>query len=174
PRRQVEKTPFTVAVAGGNRCIKNNLEVYQAVKLLHDQGIPCHLFIFGRECPGNDILEENEWCTDYGHLEKEPYYEKLDIISCFVINSEVESFGLAVADALNCHCSLLMTQNVGAKSIMKTEACDIIENPHDVRRLAEKIKYIWENPNSERLCRSIDRDSCSEKATYVRLKKIVE
>lgn len=174
PRKAVEKIPFTVAVAGGNRCIKNNLEVLKAVKLLHEQGIPCKLFVFGRKYPGNDPLEENEFCTYCGHLEKEQYYKKLDTISCFVMDSEVEPFGLVAADALNCHCSLLMTRNVGARSIMKAEPCDFIENPHDVREVAEKIKHAWEWPNSERLCHSIDREGCSEKATFVRLKKIIE
>ena len=60
------------------------------------------------------------------HLDKESYYNKLDEISLYVIASEVETFGLSIADALNCNCSLLMSDNVGGASIMKTKDEDLI------------------------------------------------
>lgn len=106
-REKIPKEPFTIAVSGGNRCIKNNIEVSKAVKKLNDEGVPCKMFIFGRTYPENDVIEENSFIKYCGHLDKEQYYQKLDKISCFVLDSEVEPFGLVVADALNCNCSLL-------------------------------------------------------------------
>lgn len=141
---------------------------------MNSEGIPCKLYIFGRKYPGNEEIEETDYIQYCGHMDKTPYYERLDHISCFVMNSEVESFGLVAADALNCNCSLLMSQNVGARSIMKTEDCDIIQRPHDVDEIVEKLKYIFEHPNSNRLYESIDMQACSERSSFQRLDAIVE
>ena len=172
-REKKEKEPFSIAVGGGNRCIKNNYAVSMAVKKLNSEGIPCKLYIFGRKYPGNEEIEETDNIKYCGHLDKSLYYEKLDYISCFVMNSEVESFGLVAADALNCNCSLLMSQNVGAKSIMKTEECDIIQQPHDVDELVEKLKYVFGHPNSDRLYENIDVQACSGKRSFQKLNTIV-
>ena len=172
-REKKEKEPFSIAVGGGNRCIKNNYAVSMAVKKLNSEGIPCKLYIFGRKYPGNEEIEETDNIKYCGHLDKSPYYEKLDYISCFVMNSEVESFGLVAADALNCNCSLLMSQNIGAKSIMKTEKCDIIQQPHDVDELVEKLKYVFGHPNSDRLYENIDVQACSGKSSFQKLNSIV-
>ena len=172
-REKKEKEPFSIAVGGGNRCIKNNYAVSMAVKKLNSEGIPCKLYIFGRKYPGNEEIEETDNIKYCGHLDKSPYYEKLDYISCFVMNSEVEPFGLVAADALNCNCSLLMSQNTGAKSIMKTEECDIIQQPHDVDELVEKLKYVFDHPNSDRLYESIDGQACSGKRSFQKINTIV-
>lgn len=172
-REKKEKEPFSIAVGGGNRCIKNNYAVSMAVKKLNSEGIPCKLYIFGRKYPGNEEIEETDNIKYCGHLDKTPYYEKLDYISCFVMNSEVEPFGLVAADALNCNCSLLMSQNIGAKSIMKTEKCDIIQQPHDVDELVEKLKYVFGHPNSDRLYENIDVQACSGKSSFQKLNTIV-
>ena len=173
-RTKISKVPFTVAVSGGNRCIKNNIEVSRAIKVLNCEGIPCKLYIFGRKYPYNDEIEENDYIAYCGHLDKEQYYEKLDAISCFVLNSEIEPFGLVVADALNCNCSLLMSQNVGGKDIMRTEECDIIKNPHDVNEIVRKLKYLFHYPNNERLYKSIDVQDCSEERAFQKIKEILE
>lgn len=172
-REKKEKEPFSIAVGGGNRCIKNNYAVSMAVKKLNSEGIPCKLYIFGRKYPGNEEIEETDNIKYCGHLDKTPYYEKLDYISCFVMNSEVEPFGLVAADALNCNCLLLMSQNIGAKSIMKTEKCDIIQQPHDVDELVEKLKYVFGHPNSDRLYENIDVQACSGKSSFQKLNTIV-
>ena len=172
-REKKEKEPFSIAVGGGNRCIKNNYAVSMAVKKLNSEGIPCKLYIFGRKYPGNEEIEETDNIRYCGHLDQSPYYEKLDHISCFVMNSEVEPFGLVAADALNCNCSLLMSQNIGAKSIMKTEECDIIQQPHDVDELVEKLKYVFRHPNSDRLYENIDVQACSGKSSFQKLNTIV-
>lgn len=173
-RKKVVKVPHTIAVSGGNRCIKNNIEISKAVKVLNDEGTPCKMYIFGRNYPGNDQIEESNHVVYCGHLDKEKYYRKLDEIDCFVLNSEVEPFGLVVADALNCNCSLLMSQNVGAKCIMKTKECDIIQDPHDIDEIVGKLKYLFEHNNSDRLYESIDIQSCSENSAFVKLKEILE
>lgn len=173
-RKKGSKVPYTIAVSGGNRCIKNNNEIAKAVKVLNDEGIPCKMYIFGRKYPGNDKIEENDHVMYCGHLDKEQYYKRLDEIDCFVLNSEVEPFGLVVADALNCNCSLLMSQHVGSRCIMETKECDIIQNPHDIDEIVGKLKYLFEHNNSDRLYESIDIQDCTENSAFIKLKEILE
>lgn len=172
PREKVEKVPFTIAVSGGNRQIKNNDTVCKAAQKLNDEGIGCKVYIFGRNYPtGFDLSKYS--CAEYvGQLDKAEYYDRLDKISLFAIDSELEPFGLVAADALNCHCSILMSDRVGASSIMKTQEEDIVDEPQNVDMVAAKIRYLLEHSNADRLLESVDVNACSEVAAYQNLKRI--
>ena len=172
PRSHVAKIPYTIAVSGGNRNIKNNEYVCKAVQLLNDSGFTCKVNIFGRNYPECEDLTKFS-CAEYmGQLERGEYYKRLDEIALFVIASELEPFGLVVADALNCHCSLLMSHNVGASAIMQTCSEDYVENPRDVDELARCIRHLLEHPNAERLLASVDVEECSEMKAWEKLKVI--
>ena len=173
-RKKTEKKPFSVAVGGGNRCIKNNIEVSRAVEKLIERGIPCKLYVFGRKYENNDDIFDFPFVKYMGQLEKDEYYEALDKISLFVMNSELESFGLVFADAVNCNCSLLFSEKVGATSLVETHEEDIVHNPHDIDELSGKVENALHNPNAERIFDSIDIDAASEKTAYQNLKKICE
>lgn len=172
-RPAVEKIPFSVAIGGGNRFIKNNGETYKAIKELNKQGLPCKVYVFGRKYPDNDSFINSDDIVYCGHLNKEEYYAQLDKISLFVIDSEVEPFGLGIADALNCNCSLLMSKHVGSRFIMKTEETDLINDAHDTQEIAQKIKYLLEHPNCNRLFKSINIEDCSEASAYKKIRNIV-
>ena len=174
PREKIKKKPMTIAVGGGNRCQKNNIEVCKAVERLRNKGLQCELYIFGRNYPDNDDFSVFPFAKFMGQMSPSEYYEKLDEISLFVVASEVESFGLVVGDALNCRCSLLQSQNVGAVSIMETYECDLISDPHNIDVLAEKIEYLLYHSNADRILQSVDVEACSAKQSYLRLKRICE
>lgn len=172
PRPKKNKIINTIAISGGNRKIKNNNLVCQAVQKLNNEGIPCSIKIFGRLYPDCEDLSNYPHTEYLSHLDKETYYNILDEISLYVIASEVETFGLSIADALNCNCSLLMSDNVGGASIMNTKDEDIIMDPHNIDELAAKIRYILENPNHARLLSTINVNECSEKQAWNNLKSI--
>lgn len=165
-RDKREKEPFSVAIAGGNRRIKNNIDVCLAVETLRKKGYDISIKAYGRMYSDNDNLSEFSFVTPMGHLAKEEYYSSLDRVALFVVDSEVEPFGLVVADALNCNCALLMSKNVGALGIMKTTAEDIIMEPHNHEEIANSILHLLESNNSSRLLSSIDLESCSSRAQY--------
>lgn len=172
PRRYVEKNMRTIAVSGGNRNIKNNVYVCKAVQLLNDAGYHCKVKIFGRNYPECEDLSKYP-CAEYmGQLNKEEYYERLDEIALFVVASELESFGLVVADALNCHCSILMSHNIGAASIMQTREEDFVNNPRNINELADRIQHLLEYPNAERLLNSVNVQECSEEESWKKMKAI--
>ncbi len=172
PRRYVEKNMRTIAVSGGNRNIKNNVYVCKAVQLLNDAGYHCKVKIFGRNYPECEDLSKYP-CAEYmGQLNKEEYYERLDEIALFVVASELEPFGLVVADALNCHCSILMSHNIGAASIMQTREEDFVNNPRNINELADRIRHLLEYPNAERLLNSVNVQECSEEESWKKMKAI--
>lgn len=171
-RPLVQKEQYSIAVSGGNRLQKNNGIICKALEKLNAMGYNCHMYVFGRMYENNDNLSY-PFVHIMGHLNKEEYYNALDKISLFVLNSILESFGLVVADALNCNCSLLMSQGVGALSIMKTTGNDVINNCHDIDEIASKILYLFQNPNSATLYNTIDSEDVSERHSYLKLKQIV-
>ena len=173
-RAPKEKAPYIVAVSGGNRPIKNNNYVCQAIQILNEQGFPCQLKIFGECNPNNEDLSKYPYIEYMNQLNKKEYYDKLDKIPLFVLASELETFGLVVADALNCHCSILLSNNVGATSILQLKDDDLIKNPHNPDELAEKIRHLLEHPNADRLLSSVNIESTSEKQAWINLKSICD
>ena len=105
-RNRVIKEPYSIAVAGGNTPVKANQYVCEAVNILNKQGKKCKLHVFGirnSECEDLPRVPEMRYM---GQLDISEYYDLLDRISVFVMNSDVESIGLTAADAINCYCSL--------------------------------------------------------------------
>ena len=173
-RDKVSKEPFSVAVAGGNRPIKANKYVCDAAKLLAKKGIKCQVYVFGRHYESCEELPKFDGIKYMGHLDQEEYYNRLDRISLFIINSDVESFGLTIADAINCNCSLLMSKNIGARSILDTREEDIIEDNHNPEEIAKKIIELQKSPNVDRLYQALDLDLISSKSSYNKLVNICE
>ncbi len=171
-RSKTLKEPFSVAIAGGNRYIKANKYVCEAIKILHKKGIPSKLYVFGRQYPSCADLPYVEGMEYMGHLDMDEYYSYLDNISIFVMNSDVEPFGLTIADAINCNCSILMSKFIGASSILTTENIDIIKDNHNPFEIAEKIIDIEQNPNNSRLYDSIELENISAEASYDNLMQV--
>lgn len=172
PRKRVTKITHSVAVAGGNRQIKNNSEVCKAIELLNKQGFDCTLSIFGWRYPDGENLTAYPHCKYMGQLDKKEYYSLLDKNALFVINSEIEPFGLITGDALNCHCSILFSKHVGSSGIVRTEDCDFIEDQHNPERIAVSIRYCLEHSNADRLLDSVDVHKCSGAFQYQKLMNI--
>ena len=77
-------------------------------------------------------------------------------------------------EALREGCDILVSQNVGALSIINSmEAQDIINDCMDVNEVVEKILYLSRHGNNERLLISIDKDAISMKMSADRLYDMV-
>lgn len=164
---------FIIAVTGGNRPIKCNLEVCKAAEKLNSRNYNIEVCVFGDFYKNGENILCYPFVKAMGHLNKNDYYEKLQNADLMVVNSEVESFGLVVGDALNCGCSLLMSKNVGALSIFeKLSAEDIVEDNHNIDELTSKIEYLLRHGNAEKLYESVDKEKCSGRQAYLNLKKI--
>lgn len=166
----------SIAVAGGDRNIKNNEMVSAAVELLDQYDISNpSLHVYGKL---NDETQ-NPFSlfphTAYeGMLSNECFVEELKKIQLFVINSSVESFALVAGEALACGCSLLITDTVGFMDILDTTEADVIHDPHNPQEIAQKIAYLLKHPNHERLVASIDYEHYNKANAASRLHQICD
>lgn len=170
---RIQQENFSVAVAGGDRLQKNNLEVCKAVEMIANN-ISLNLNIYGR-CYSDERQFLKYPHTIYkGMLSKKALYDELEKTNLFVLNSEVESFGLAVVDALMCGCDILVTQNAGICSLLDLEEADIIHDVHDVKEISDKIRNNLNKSNNKRILKSIDYKKNSWSEVAKRLYQICE
>ena len=162
----------SVAAAGGDLPQKNNLTVCKAVEKINDKNV--NFNIYGTKRSEEDIFLSFENCSFKGELKQEDFFEELENIKVFVVNSTVESFSLAAADALERGCSVLLSKDSGIRSILNLEDTDIIYDTENEDEIAEKIRYLLENPNNERIKASIDFEKVSWKKTAEKLYEACE
>lgn len=164
---------YTIAVSGGNRPIKCNMEVCKAVQKLRNDGLDIKIKAFGRFHINGEPILEYPFVRQMGQMDKEAYYAELKKTDLYVIASDTEPFGLVVGDALNCGCSLLLSKNVGAISIFsKMMSGDVLEDNHDTTEMATKIKYLLLQSNARRLFYAVDREKSSGRQAFFNLKHI--
>lgn len=164
---------YKLALSGGNRQIKRNLNVCIAVEKLISKGLKIEILLFGETYSAGENMSNFSFVREMGQLDKERYYEILKNVDLFVLNSEAETFGLVVADAINNGCSLLLSRNVGALAIFGSlENQDVINDVWDINEIAFKVENLLLNGNARRLYESIDREKCSVRSSFLRLKEI--
>lgn len=150
------KDPNTLAVAGGNRNIKNNKIVSEAVNKLNNDGFKCKLNLYGEIVENNERIIGNDNVTIVGQLKQNEFFNELNKTKLFVLNTTIESFGLSVIDALLCGCNILIPYNSGVTSIIEYTENDVIYNCNDINEIEKKIKYNLENDNNKRIVESIN------------------
>lgn len=156
-----------VIAVGGDRKLKNNITVAKAMNKLDDTKV---LMVYGHlyhpeSLPKGDNIEFK------GLVPQKQLYEEMQKSELFVLNSTFESFGLTVFDALQCGCSVLVSNIAGALDILNTTQHDVIYNPMDEDEVAEKIDYLLQNPNNSRLVKGLDFEKISYKAEVERLEQ---
>ena len=149
-----------IVLIGGGRRIKNNLNVCNAVSRINDQnGTRYHISVFGQYSDSDESpMIANISCVAYvGIVSHEELLKKLASSALVVQNSDLESFGLSVIEALVAGCSILVSQHVGANDIITgLEEMDVINDPSDIEELSNKIHHVMMNANNERLLSSIN------------------
>lgn len=171
-----ERLQNSIAVAGGNRSIKNNDVVCAAVEQLPQYGVSePSLYVYGRnEKNIEEPFAEFSRTIYKGLLPNAQFLEELKKIQLFVINSTVESFALVAGEALTCGCSLLVSEKVGFVDLLDLTEADVIHDTQDPHEIAEKIAYLLKNPNHERLATSVDFEHYSKANAAVRLHRICD
>ena len=142
--------------------------------LAKEKKLKIQLLVCGRQYYENNVFEKYSHTTYLGMLPNEQFLEKLKNADIFILNSEVESFGLSAVDALSMGCNVLISQNSGVRSVLTLTDADIIFNPHDSSEIAYKIENIISKNNSERILNAIDFERYSWTSVSDRLYKICE
>ena len=164
---------YSIAVSGGNRPIKCNIEVCKAVEKLVAGGMNIELKAFGRIHENGEPILRYPFVKRMGQMSRDKYYAELRKTDLYVIASDTEPFGLVVGDGINCGCAMLMSKNVGAISIFdKLTSDDLLNDNHDTDEIALKIKLLLLHSNAKRLFEAVDAEKCSGKQAYLNLKRI--
>lgn len=160
----------TIAAAGGDLPLKNNLVVSDAVEKL--EGV-AKLIVYGPL--GNGMKCDGKTNTEWvGHLDHEQFLAGLRKSQLFVVNSVIESFNISVMEALQCGCSILISQNVGAAELLALTDNDMVLDINDADEIAQKILFLMKYPNNERIYASIDWQNIGYDKAVERLEKLCE
>lgn len=174
-KKTIPRNSMQIVTMGGGRPQKNNLIISQAVEVLNnDYRQAFQLLVLGRDGLDTEAMKQNPHTTVVGQVDSNTVEQYLMGCKIFIQNSTLESFGLGVIEALREGCDILVSQNVGALSIINSmEAQDIINDCMDVNEVVEKILYLSRHGNNERLLSSIDKDAISMKMSADRLYDMV-
>lgn len=149
---------YVISLIGGNRNIKNNKIVCDAINDLIDEGYNIKAFLFGRIYEGNESIEYKN-IVYKGMIKQSELYKHLKKSNLYICASIVESFGLAIFDALVSGCDILVSNTVGALSILEVTEKDIINDINDKNEIKKKIIYMMSNHNNHRLVKGIEKGS---------------
>ena len=161
------KVKGSVAATGADREVKNNIMVARAVEELEGRA---RLKVYGAIY--HKAPKEFDFAQYTGVIPHPKFIDDLMKTEVFVQNSLYEPFSLSVIEALQCGCSVLLSENVGAGDLLEQEESDIIHDPMDVGEIREKIEYLLEHPNNQRIMSKLDLNEYSYAKSVERLEQM--
>lgn len=177
PQNAVARDKKRIVLIGGGRTTKRNLEVCKAVALLNERfQTGFYVEVYG-EYSKNDMSQKISEAPYVSFLPLVPHDKMLEVFRSaflFVQNSDFEPFSLGVIESLVCGCSVLISENVGAKDILNgLIPADIITDTADIEQIADKILVLSREGNSQRLLSSIDKEASSIQCSAKKLMSII-
>lgn len=165
--------PHMIFSIGGGMPRKKIGYICEAVKILRrDYDPKLYLCVIGDKGADTDLIDSYDFVENLGIVPFEKTKQLFAKAALFVQNSCFETFGLAPVEALSCGCPILCSDKVGALDIIGAAGThDVIEHFDDACEIADKIRYLLENPNAERLVSSIEWEKCSWKARSMSLQQ---
>lgn len=174
----IERNGNEIILIGGGREIKRNLIVCKAIEQINmERGMSLHVSVYGayNEKDDSPRIKEISCVTYHDLIPHTELLKKYKTSRLFIQNSRIESFGLAVVEAIIGGCDILLSKNVGALDIIPgIQPMDIINDFTDIDEIQEKILYILEHSNNHRIIHSIDRENTSLKKAAERLLEFAE
>ena len=179
--RTVNTTPngdnAKILSIGGGMPRKMILHICEAIKLINaDAAEPVTLYVIGKDGADTEAINKYPFTKNLGLVSAEKKEELFNECGIFIQNSCFETFGLAPVEALCAGMSVLCSKVCGVLDLFKSaDEHDIIDDYSSPKEIAEKIEYIMNNPNREKLLRDIDFETMSwEARTKELIKKLEE
>lgn len=167
-----------IVVMGGDRKTKMNLQVCQAVQEYNNEHhADIKVLIFGKNDPNNEYNRciRNIPCAKImGNQSHDIVLRELSVSKLYVQNSIFEPFGLAVIEALMCGCNLVISSNVGAKSIFDIDNQFIINDCSSVTLVKNAIEHGLDENNNVQILQSIDKYKSSGMASAKKLLYLID
>ncbi len=166
-----KKKKMQIMSTGSDIPRKKNMVICRAIELLNSQRNEKIKYVLLGKNNGHidDFLKYD--FVEYDEVNYDECLQKMSESILYIQNSEFETFGLAVVEALANGCNLLISNNVGASGIMTLNDDDIIFNNNDEQEIAKKIENVLKHNNNKRILESIDKDKTSIES---RSKELVE
>ena len=166
--RSEEKKPNSVIAAGGSRPQKRNDVLAAAVESMAGKA---RLEIYGG-VNSKTADKHYQYVCYMGKVPQKEFVQSMAQSELFVVNSILESFSLAAVEALLCGCSVLISEMCGVRDLLDLEENDMIHEPSDVNEIRNKIGFLLENPNHDRLMSKLDLDKWSYQKSVERLEEL--
>lgn len=165
-----------VLTLGGGMHRKRNLVVAKAIENINRHSLKKIRFVVV-----GSIMQEGESLKGYDfvdYFEQLPHIQVLKLMKecdLFIQNSEYETFGLAIIEALLNGSNLLISKNVGCIDLFeKLDDMDVVVNIEDEEEIENKIIYNLKNSNNNRLLKDFKRESITQEAMSKKLKLILD
>lgn len=162
---------------GGGMPRKMILHICEAIKLINaDAAEPVTLYVIGKDGADTEAINKYPFTKNLGLVSAEKKEELFNECGIFIQNSCFETFGLAPVEALCAGMSVLCSKVCGVLDLFKSaDEHDIIDDYSSPKEIAEKIEYVMNNPNREKLLSDIDFETMSwEARTKELIKKLEE
>ncbi|MBN1941189.1 MAG: N-acetyl-alpha-D-glucosaminyl L-malate synthase BshA [Candidatus Diapherotrites archaeon] len=143
-----------VTHASNFREIKRPFDIIEAAKIVLDNHKNVY-FIFIGEGP---LLQECQRKVEELGISKnirftgrkENMYDWFAITDIFILNSEIEGFGLVVAEAMASGSAVISSKCGGPEEIIEENKSGLLFEREDIDALVEKISFLIENPGARK------------------------
>ena len=163
-----------VMSTGGLVPLKNNIVVCEAIDFINkNYDLNLKYIILGNSFNSLNLLDKYDFVEFHNTLPHDECLKLMHNCNLYIQNSEFETFGLSVVEALSCGCSILISKNVGSIDILNNINDDsIINDTHNIYEISNKIVKLLSNPNNDLLNRiNFDKYTADEQAS--RLVKLI-
>lgn len=157
-KKRKKDRKYLIVSTGGGMPRKANLIICKAIQKINKQLSKQISYIVIGDSFGK--LAEFRQFQFVEYHEKLPHEEVLEYMKksdLYIQNSQYETFGLAVLEALLQGTDILISKNVGALEVFKELVFyDVINDINDINEIAQKIVYVLTHHNAQRLYNSIN------------------
>ena len=166
----------TIISTGGGIRQKNNLSVAKAIsKINSEQEDQVEFIVIGKEELDGAEIKKFDFVTYYDYLPHDEVIKLMNCSSLYIQNSIYDSFGLAVIEALYSGTSILISKNVGCKTVFEDlKGGDLIEDVNNIGEISQKILHLLNEGNNQRLRLLLKKSEITEDYVGEKLFKEIE
>ena len=141
------EAPFRFLFVGSQILRKGVDLLIEAFRRVRATGAQAELVFVGGEGDASALVRRSlgEGITSLGRLPQDRVAEEYRSADCFVLPSRNDSFGMVVAEALASGLPVLVSEKVGAKSVVRQDMNGWVVPANDAAALAERMTWCVRN-----------------------------
>lgn len=175
-KKEEKSGPISVLSVGGGMPRKRIIKICEAIEQLREkEGLDIRLDIAGDRGADSEEIDSYAFVADHGLIGTVEMRALYAFSRIYIQNSVFETFGLAPVEALLSGCDIIISKECGVRELFKDmEETDIINDTDDISEIGQKISYVLENGNNQRLLESLDREGTGWEKRAAELCRILE